>query len=252
MSRAASVAVSGGEHVALCRIERPETRNALDDELMGGLAGRLERLDADPEVRCIVIAGTEEVFASGEVATAAGGEGASEVRFWERITSIETPLVAAVSGWALGAGWELAIACDMVVASETAQFGQPEITLGLIPGGGATQRLARVAGRQRAMELVLTGKRIGATEAKQLGLVNLIAKRRAWLETASQLAAEVASRPPLAVRLAKRAVAAADRLPLDQGIAFEREQLARARTSADRLEALEALTEGRPPRFTDR
>ena len=170
-------------HVALLRLNRPEARNALSPEMMEEIASELERLDPDPEVRCVVIAGSEEVFAAGADIRAMAERTLPEALyhpaagFWRRIAAIKTPLVAAVSGYALGGGCELALACDMIVASETALFGQPEITLGIIPGGGGTQRLARVIGKQRAMEYVLTGRRFDAGMAFQWGLVNKVVKK---------------------------------------------------------------------------
>ena len=175
-------------HVALCRLNRPEARNALSPDLMEELAGALERLDADPDVRCIVLAGSDEVFAAGADIRALRDRTFEEAvrhpttAFWRRVATTRTPLVAAVSGFALGGGCELALLCDLIVASETAEFGQPEIALGIIPGGGGTQRLARVLGKQRAMELVLTGRRIGAREAERMGLVNEVAGDGQWLE----------------------------------------------------------------------
>jgi len=145
-------------HVALCRLNRPEVRNALSPELMAELATALEGFDADPQVRCVVIAGSDEVFAAGADIKATVERSFEEAlyhpaaSFWRRLAALKTPLIAAVSGWALGGGFELALLCDLIVASETAEFGQPEITLGIIPGGGGTQRLARVLGKQRAMD----------------------------------------------------------------------------------------------------
>src|SRR5439155_7651853 len=133
---------------------------------------------------------------------------------WKRLWECRTPTIAAVSGWALGGGCELALGCDMVVASETAEFGQPEITLGIIPGAGGTQRIARAAGKHRAMELVLTGRRFDALEAQRLGLVSVVVRKREWLEAAMELARRVAKRPPLAARLAKQAVESADETTL--------------------------------------
>ena len=163
-----------------------------------------------------MIAGTDEVFAAGADIKAMRERTFPEAlhhpaaAFWKRLAAVKTPMIAAVSGWALGGGCELALACDLIVASETAEFGQPEITLGIIPGGGGTQRLARVLGKQRAMELVLTGRRFDALEAQALGLVNLVSKKKDWLEDAMELAQTVARRPPIAARLAKQAVLAAE------------------------------------------
>src|ERR671929_2067005 len=180
--------------VGLARLDRPEARNALSAELMEELASICERWDDDPEVRCIVIAGGDDWFAAGADIKAMAKRTFAETltapaaRFWPRLAALRTPLVAAVSGYALGGGCELALACDMIVASETAEFGQPEIMLGIIPGGGGTQRLARVMGKQRAMELVLTGRRIKAHEAHRLGIVTRLAKKKEWLDDAIELA----------------------------------------------------------------
>jgi enoyl-CoA hydratase/carnithine racemase len=170
-------------------------------------------------------------------------------RFWPRLAALRTPLVAAVSGYALGGGCELALACDMIVASERAEFGQPEIMLGIIPGGGGTQRLARVMGKQRAMELVLTGRRIGAAEAKELGIVTRVASADEWLDSALELAAQVAERPPLAVRLAKQAVLAAEETPLSAGLDHERRLYELAMATEDRVEGMTAFLEKRKPEF---
>src|SRR5262249_47137048 len=158
----------------------------------------------------------DEVFASGADIAALAERSFQEAlvhpsaRFWERIAACRTPLIAAVSGWALGGGCELALICDLIVASPTAEFGQPEITLGIIPGGGGTQRLARLVGKHRAMELVLTGRRFSAEEAREMGLVNQVAGKKDWLEKAMELAGVIARRPPIAVRLGKQAVLAAE------------------------------------------
>jgi enoyl-CoA hydratase/carnithine racemase len=160
--------------------------------------------------------------------------------------------VAAVSGFALGGGCELALLCDLIVASETAQLGQPEITLGIIPGGGGTQRLARVIGKQRAMELVLTGRRIDAREAERLGLVNEVASEGEWLERALELARRVASRPPIAARLAKQAVLAAEESGLGAGLEHERRLYELAMATEDRVEGMDAFLEKRKPEFKGR
>jgi enoyl-CoA hydratase/carnithine racemase len=170
-------------------------------------------------------------------------------RFWPRLAAIRTPLVAAVSGYALGGGCELALACDMIVASESAQFGQPEILLGIIPGGGGTQRLARVMGKQRAMELVLTGRRIEAAEAHELGIVTRVAPADGWLDAALELAATVAERPPLAVRLAKQAVLAAEETAMSAGLDHERRLYELAMATEDRVEGMNAFLEKRKPEF---
>jgi enoyl-CoA hydratase/carnithine racemase len=247
------------EHgVALLRLNRPEVRNALSPQLMEQLASELERLDPDPGARCIVIAGSDEVFAAGaDIKSLAERSFAEALRhpaaaFWRRVAAIKTPLVAAVSGFALGGGCELALACDMIVASETASFGQPEIGLGIIPGGGGTQRLARVVGKQRAMELVLSGRRFDAETALQMGLVNRIAGKGRWLEEAIELARKVAARPPIAVRLAKQAVLAAEETGLSAGLESERRLYELAMATEDRVEGMRAFLEKREPRFEGR
>ena len=242
-------------HVALLRLNRPEARNALSPELMEALAAELERLDPDPEVRCVVIAGSEKVFAAGADIKAMAGRSFEEAlrhpaaSFWRRLAAIKTPLIAAVSGYALGGGCELALACDMIVASETAVFGQPEINLGIIPGGGGTQRLARVIGKQRAMELVLTGRRFDAAEARDLGLVNRVVAKDEWLSEALELGRAVAAQPPIAVRLAKQAVLTAEETALSPGLDGERRLYELAMATEDRVEGMKAFLEKREPRF---
>jgi enoyl-CoA hydratase/carnithine racemase len=242
-------------HVALCRLNRPEARNALSPELMAELATVLEGFDADPQVRCVVIAGSDEVFAAGADIKVTVERSFEETlyhpaaSFWRRLTALKTPLIAAVSGWALGGGFELALTCDLIVASETAEFGQPEITLGIIPGGGGTQRLARVLGKQRAMDLVLTGRRINAMEAQEAGLVNVVAKKKKWLEEAMGLAGRVAKRPPIATRLAKQAIVAADETSLSAGLEMERRLYELSMATEDRVEGMRAFIEKRKPDF---
>jgi len=245
-------------HVALLRLNRPEARNALSPELMEELASELERLDPDPEVRCVVIAGSDKVFAAGaDIRAMAERSFAEALRhpaaaFWRRLAAIKKPMIAAVSGYALGGGCELALACDMIVAAESASFGQPEINLGIIPGGGGTQRLARVLGKQRAMEYVLTGKRFGAPEAQAMGLVNWVVADEAWLEEAMALAAEVAAKPPIASRLAKQAVLAAEETALSAGLEMERRLYELAMATEDRVEGMRAFLDKRDPEFKGR
>ena len=244
--------------VGLARLDRPEARNALSPELMEELASTCERWDEDPDVRCIVIAGGDDWFAAGAdikvmaQRTFAEALTSPTARFWPRLAAIRTPLVAAVSGYALGGGCELALACDMIVASEEAQFGQPEILLGIIPGGGGTQRLARVMGKQRAMELVLTGRRISAAEANELGIVTKLAPADGWLDAALELAATVAERPALAVRLGKQAVLAAEETAMSAGLDHERRLYELAMATEDRVEGMTAFLEKRKPEFRGR
>ena len=241
--------------VALCRIDRPEARNALSPEVMDELAAALEGFDADPEVRCIVVAGSDEVFASGADIRSLRERTFQDslvhpaASFWKRLAAIRTPTIAAVSGFALGGGCELALSCDLIVASETAEFGQPEITLGIIPGGGGTQRLARVVGKQRAMELVLTGRRIEAAEAERMGFVNAVCKKREWLDQALELAQRIAKRPPIAARLAKQAVLGAEEASMTAGLEMERRLYEQSMATEDRIEGMDAFLEKRKPKF---
>jgi enoyl-CoA hydratase/carnithine racemase len=244
--------------VGVARLNRPEARNALSAELMGELITILETWDQIEAVQCIVIAGSDEYFAAGADIKAMAERSFQEVldtptaQFWPRLAAIRTPMIAAVSGFALGGGCELALTCDMIVASETAELGQPEITLGIIPGGGGTQRLARVMGKQRAMELVLTGRRVTAEEAHGLGLVNQVASKKEWLDKAVELAEVVARRPPIAVRLGKQAVLAADDTDLTAGLAYERRLYELAMATEDRVEGMTAFLEKRRPEFRGR
>jgi enoyl-CoA hydratase/carnithine racemase len=244
--------------IGVATLNRPEARNALSPELLDELLAQVEDWDADDEVLCIVIAGSDEVFAAGADIAAMAEITFQDVltsaneRFWQRMAAVRTPLVAAVSGFALGGGCELALLCDMVVASETAEFGQPEVLLGIIPGGGGTQRLARVMGKQQAMELVLTGRRIGAEEAHRLGIVNQVVPADGWLERAVELAGVVARRPPLAVRMGKQSVLAAEETSLSGGIEAERRLFELAFATEDRVEGMRAFLEKRRPDFRGR
>ena len=237
MSFAVSVQREGA--VGLARLDDGEGANALVPALLETLAGEVAALDTDPSARCIVIAGTDRAFATG------GGALNDELslRLWDGLAACRTPTIAAVSGYALDRGLELALLCDMVVASETAELGLPEITVGLSPGGGATQRLARDLGRRRAMELVLTGRRIEASEAARLGLVNQVAGKRDWLERALALADLVARRPPGAVGLAKRSILAAAERHLTDGLAEEQRLHAKAVDGEEHAAAMRTLAE---------
>jgi enoyl-CoA hydratase/carnithine racemase len=244
--------------VAIARLNRPDARNALSSELLELLGEMVAAWDADPEVRCIVLAGSDDYFAAGADIKAMRDRSFQDAMvtataaFWPRLAATKTPLVAAVSGFALGGGCELALHCDMIVASETAEFGQPEILLGIIPGAGGTQRLARTVGKQMAMELVLTGRRIDAHEAHRIGIVNQVTPKKEWLDAAVDLAELIARRPPVAARLAKQAVLAAEETALTPGLAYERRLYELAMATEDRVEGMTAFIEKRRPEFKGR
>ncbi|HEV2358564.1 MAG TPA: enoyl-CoA hydratase-related protein [bacterium] len=241
--------------IALATLNRPQVLNALNHALMERLATTLEACDRDAEVRCIVVWGGPRVFAAGadvrEMAGAAIADVMQAYRFeqWARIRRVAKPIVAAVTGYALGGGCELAMLCDIVIAAETAQFGQPEIRLGLMPGAGGTQRLTRAVGKSRAMELVLTGRALGAHEAHAAGLVSQVVPAEVCLDEAMRLAAEIARQAPVAVRLAKEAVLQAFETPLEAGLAFERRSFHALFGTDDMREGVRAFLEKRRPEF---
>ena len=241
--------------VATVMLNRPRVLNALNSAVMGELAEALEVLDADDAIRCIVLTGNERAFAAGaDIAEMANASAVdmltrSNLARWDSIRRIAKPLIAAVSGWALGGGCELAMACDLIVASETARFGQPEINLGVIPGAGGTQRLTRALGKARAMELILTGDYLSANEALARGLVNRVVPAQLCLETAQDLARKIAAQAPLAVRLAKDAVLKAQDLSLEDGMDYERRLFYLLFATADQKEGMAAFVAKRPPRW---
>ena len=249
----------GRDAVALVTIDRPEARNALSFALLADLAEALEALDADPACRAIVITGSgEKAFAAGadivELADQTPERLAAEGHFnaWDRIGVIGLPIIAAVRGYALGGGCELAMACDMIVAGDDAQFGQPEIRLGVMPGAGGTQRLTRAVGTALAMELILTGRTLDAQEAKSAGLVTVVVPAEETVNAALDLAATIATMPPLAVRAAKRSVLAAANLPLADGLRQERAAFFALFGTQDQREGMAAFVAKRPPVFTGR
>lgn len=244
--------------VATVQLHRPKVLNALNLELMVELVEALEELDADGDVRCIVLHGSERVFAAGadisEMASASPTEMLRRDQFtrWDRIRRVKTPIIAAVSGVALGGGCELAMICDMIVASETARFGQPEINIGVMPGAGGTQRLTRAVGKALAMEMVLTGRMISAAEAKSAGLINMIVPIEFYLEAALKLAREVAARPPVATRLAKESVLKAFDTSVNDGLEFERKNFYLLFDTEDMKEGMAAFLEKRRPQWKGR
>jgi enoyl-CoA hydratase len=253
-----AVLVEREESIAVVLLNRPEALNALNDKLMGELVEALESLDADDDIRCIVLGGSERAFAAGadigQMAEASAMEmyGARRIDRWNAIRKVRTPLVAAVSGFCLGGGNELAMACDLIVASETARFGQPETGLGIIPGAGGTQRLTRAIGKAKAMDVILSGRFLDAREAERAGLVARVVAKEAWLEEAKAVARAIASKGPIAQRLAKESVNRAYESTLETGLDYERKALYLTFASEDAHEGLTAFTEKRKPEFKGR
>lgn len=237
--------------VGLARIHRPERRNALNQATLRALAEAVGTFDRDPDIGCVVITGGEAVFAAGADVTEMEGVGAAEMlasdraAAWDALRSVRTPLIAAVSGYALGGGLELAMTCDMILVSDTARLGQPEINLGIMPGAGGTQRLTKQLGKYLAMELVLAGRLLNAEEAVHHGLANRVVAVAELQDEAVALARVVAARAPLARRLAKEAVQRAQDLTLEQGLAFERQGFSLLFGSEDKEEGLRAFLDKR-------
>jgi enoyl-CoA hydratase len=244
--------------IAVVLLNRPEQLNALSDELMDELVSALEELDRDKAVRAIVLGGSERAFAAGadigELAEVSAVELYYQRRIerWDAIRGLWTPLVAAVSGYCLGGGCELAMACDLIVASELAEFGQPETGLGIIPGAGGTQRLSRAVGKALAMDVILSGRRLSAREAHAAGLVARVVAKEAWLDEAKRVARAIAEKGPVATRLAKESVDRAFESTLATGLEAERRALYLAFASEDAKEGLTAFTEKRKPEFKGR
>ncbi len=237
-------------------LNRPEALNALNTKMVTELIDALTIFERDDSVRCLVLAGSEKAFSAGadiqEMAELSAVQMAMTGHFfplWDKVGKYPKPIVGALSGFVLGGGLELAMSCDVLVASETTQLGQPEIDIGVMPGGGGTQRLSRAVGKYKAMEMVLTGKRIGAEEARTLGLVSRVVPKEAYLSEAKKVANEIASKSPVAVRLAKMAVNKAFEMGLSQGIDFERELFYLLFASEDKEEGMRAFLEKRKPQF---
>lgn len=244
--------------VGVIRINRPKQLNALNGAVMRMLVDAALAFDADADVGAIVITGDERAFAAGadikEMAAASVVEmlQANRIELWDALRGIKKPLIAAVSGWALGGGCELAMACDMIVASETARFGQPEINIGIIPGAGGTQRLTRSVGKALAMEVILNGRFLDAAEAERFGLANRVVPVEQYMRTAIELAQQIAERAPLAVRLAKEAVNQAQESVLAEGIADERRLFYMLFSTEDQKEGMQAFLDKRPARWQGR
>lgn len=244
--------------IAIVTLNRPEVLNALSQDLMAELVSILQDLDSNDRVRAVVLTGGAKVFAAGADIKEMSEETTTSImlkdRFatWESIRHFRKPLIAAVSGYALGGGCELALNCDIIVASESAQFGQPEINIGVMPGAGGTQRLTRLVGKYKAMEMILTGTRISAQEAKVIGLANKIVPVELLLDEAKSLAHEIAKKSPVAVRLAKQSVLKSFELPLSEALEYERKNFYMLFSSEDQKEGMKAFLEKRTPVFSGR
>ena len=244
--------------VALLRFNRPKQLNALTGEVMDELCGALEALDRDDAIRVLVVTGSERAFAAGaDIGEMAGASPIDMLRTnriaqWDRVRRISKPVIAAVAGWCLGGGCELAMALDLIIAAESARFGQPEVNIGVIPGAGGTQRLTRAVGKSIAMEMILTGEPIDAREAHRLGLVARVVPNELLVEDALALAAKIATKSPLALRVAKEAVNAAFEMSLTDALAHERRLFYLLFASEDQKEGMAAFLEKRDPKFTGR
>jgi enoyl-CoA hydratase len=241
--------------VAMIQLNRPKELNALNLQLMGEIRDALLSLDADDSVRAIVITGNERAFAAGADIKQMAGKSAIDMlkidqfTTWDTIRKTKKPIVAAVSGFALGGGCELVMHCDIIVASETAQFGQPEINIGVMPGAGGTQRLTKAVGKALAMEMVLTGRFISAEEAKAAGLINKVVPVELYLEEAIKLAAACADKSPIAVQLAKESVLISFDSQLQEGLYFERKNFYLLFATEDQKEGMAAFVEKRKANF---
>ena len=251
-----NIVVSVEGAVGLIQLNRPKVLNALNGALMTELGDAVEEMDRNDAVRCIVIHGSERAFSAGadidQMKTATPLvmiENSWINRNFDRLRKVSKPIIAAVSGYCLGGGCELAMSCDIILASETAQFGQPEISIGIIPGAGGTQRLPRAIGKSRAMELVLTGKLISAREAESRGLVSRVVPVELYLEEAKSLAREIASKPPVAVRFAKEAINKVYELPLTEGLDYESRLFHILFSTEDQKEGMAAFVEKRKPEW---
>jgi enoyl-CoA hydratase len=244
------------ERVGLVRINRPKQLNALNTKTMIELTDACAAFDADPGIGCIVITGNERAFAAGadinqmSDASVADMLDSPFIGSWDRLREINKPIIAAVSGYCLGGGNELALACDMIVASDSAIFGQPEINIGIIPGAGCTQRLTHAVGKAIAMEVILNDRRLSVRDAHRLGLVNRVVPDGRYLEEALELGNEIAARAPLAVRLAKKAVNQAFESTLAGGIAHERYLFYSLFATEDQKEGMRAFIEKRKPNWS--
>jgi len=241
--------------VSLIQLNRPKELNALNRQLMEELRDTVQQLDKNEKVRVIVITGNEQAFAAGADIKQMADKSATDMLLidqfstWDQIRKTRKPIIAAVSGFALGGGCELAMLCDMIVASETAKFGQPEIKIGTMPGAGGTQRLTKALGKAKAMELILTGKFLEASEAHARGLVNKVVPVEMYLKEALGLASEIAQMSPVAVLLAKEAINRSFETHLDEGLQVERKNFYLTFATEDQKEGMNAFIEKRKPEY---
>lgn len=250
-----NVLVTKENDVGVIQLNRPSVLNALSFGLMSELVSGLEELDKDESVRVIILTGSGRAFAAGadlhEMSQATPVDLMLGRRFelWDRIRKISKPMIAAVDGYCLGGGNELAMSCDVIIASETATFGQPEVNVGIIPGAGGTQRLTRTVGKYKAMEMILTGRSISAEEAYRVGLVNRVVPSESLMEEAKKLASDIASKPPISIRSAKEAILKAQDTSLEVGLEFERKAFYMLFATEDGKEGMRAFLEKRKPNF---
>ncbi len=241
--------------VGIVTLNRPQAMNAFNITMLSELFDALEAFDKDEAIGALIVTGNEKAFAAGadikEMADATPFQMITEARVdvWDRIRGIKKPVIAAVSGWALGGGCEFVLSCDMVVASESAKFGQPEITIGIIPGAGGTQRLARLIGKNLTMEMVINNRTLSAAEAMQFGLANRVVPVEGYLDAAVAFAEEIASRAPMAVRMAKDSVNAAFETTLTEGLKAEKRNFYPLFSTEDQKEGMQAFIEKRKPNW---
>lgn len=258
MTEFETVLLERKNRVALVTLNRPKTLNALDSQVCADLCAALEELDSDTDIGAVVITGSSRAFAAGADIKEMRDRSATDMLLadyvggWDQVASLRKPVVAAVAGYALGGGCELAMMCDIIIAADTAKFGQPEITLGIMPGMGGTQRLIRAVGKAKAMDMILTGRTMDAAEAERCGLVARVVSADALLDTAVDVAAKIAGMSLPAVLLAKQAVNRAEETTLAEGLRFERQGFYSLFATADQHEGMTAFLEKRPPTFVNR
>lgn len=244
--------------LAIIRLNRPKVLNALNFELLREIVGALESFDKDDRIRVNILTGSDDAFSAGadikELSEATPVDLINENKFalWDRLKRISKPIIGAISGHTLGGGCELAMSCDIIIASETAKFGQPEINIGIMPGAGGTQRLTRTIGKFRAMEMILTGQPINAREAEKHGLVNRVYPVESYFEESKKLALQIAQKAPVATRLAKEAILKSFDTPLEEGLQFERRNFYLLFSTEDMKEGMKAFTEKRQAQFKGR